>query len=111
MTEQDKPDRPEDSSEESSEDSRTAPLAAIEEAATGTAEQPDIDLGGVKFLRPLRRPAFVVLLVGALALCAPIGDFRRQIDQEWLFKANPVRGGDVCVAAKRSGSDRLFLSG
>jgi Na+/H+ antiporter NhaC len=42
-------------------------VGAIEEAATGTAEQPDIDLGEVKFLQPLLKPAFWLIMGCLLA--------------------------------------------
>lgn len=65
---------------EQSEESHVGPVAAIEEAGTGTVEQPDIEIGRAKWLRPLRRPAFVVLLFGILG---SIYVYAR-VDPRWL---------------------------
>ncbi len=45
----------------------TEPLAVIEEAATGTGDQPDIGLAKLPFLRPLLKPAFWVIMFSLLA--------------------------------------------
>ncbi|MDF1859464.1 MAG: Na+/H+ antiporter NhaC family protein [Verrucomicrobiales bacterium] len=43
------------------------PIAGIEEAATGTAEQPDIRIGTVPFLKPSKFLAVLILGIGLLA--------------------------------------------
>ncbi|MFT5483997.1 MAG: hypothetical protein ACI9GW_002657, partial [Halieaceae bacterium] len=48
-------------------DQHREPVPAIKEAATGTAVQPDIDLAGLGFLRPMLKPAFWLLMVCLLA--------------------------------------------
>lgn len=46
---------------------KTEPLAPIEESATATAEQPDIELARAPILRPLLSPAFWVIVISMLA--------------------------------------------
>ena len=53
-TQQDKP----------SQSTHTEPVAAIEESATATAEQPDVDLSGARWIRSLPKPAFMIAMLG-----------------------------------------------
>ncbi len=50
-----------------SEDNGTEPIASIEEAGTGTEDQPDIVAATARWLLPLVRPAVLVLLAGLAA--------------------------------------------
>lgn len=67
-------------SDESSEDSRLEPVPAIEEAATGTADHPDIAMSDIPGLRPSRGFAAAVLLGG---LIGSLYVFAR-VDAVWL---------------------------
>lgn len=50
--------------DETPEDSQREPVPVIEEAGTGTAEQPDIAVGSSRVFRPMGPLAFAVLLCG-----------------------------------------------
>lgn len=52
---------------EAGDNNATEPVAAVEEAATATAAQPDLPVGAAMFLRPFTRPAFLVVLFGLVA--------------------------------------------
>ena len=58
----------------------TEPVAAVEEAATATAGQPDLPVGAAMFLRPFTRPAFIIVLFGLLAGLYVAGS----IDAQWF---------------------------
>lgn len=62
MTDSSNPQQP----EESSQDTARVPVSAIEEAATGTAEQPDITVDSAPALRPAGKFAVAVLLCGII---------------------------------------------
>lgn len=48
-------------------DGNTEPVAVVEEAATATAHQPDVDLARASVLRPLLKPAFWVVVLSLLS--------------------------------------------
>ena len=62
-----KNDRKESDNEEQPNPQQREPVAGIEEAATGTIQQPDLDPGTAAYLRPLKRPAFLIVIIGLLA--------------------------------------------
>lgn len=64
----------------SSDDSVIEPVAGIEEAATGTAEQPDIALDTAPALKPFRLMAVLVLLFGISASLY----VSAKVDARWL---------------------------
>jgi Na+/H+ antiporter NhaC len=60
------PDDP-NSTDETSNEERYQPVAGIEEAATGTADQPDIQLESAPGLKPSKFLALTILILGLLA--------------------------------------------
>ncbi len=69
------------------------PVAAIEEAATGTAEQPDIPATAALWLRPLSRPAFLLVAMAIMAsLYVANGVEPTWIEQKTTY--NVVRNDD-----------------
>jgi len=76
MTDNEDPGSPQSSGDEIA----TEPVAPIEEAATATAEQPDIPVGSAMILRPFTRPAFLVVLFGLTAAFYVVGN----VDAQWF---------------------------
>lgn len=65
---------------QSPEDDGYEPIAGIEEAATGTADQPDIRIGSSGFLKPSKFAAAIILVVGLTASLI----IAAKVDVTWL---------------------------
>ena len=66
--------------EESTEEDRYEPIAGIEEAATGTADQPDIRIDTAGFLKPSKFLAALILGLGLLASLFVAA----KVDVQWI---------------------------
>ncbi len=56
------------------------PIAGIEEAATGTADQPDVRIGSARFLKPSKFLAALILVVGLITSLV----IAAKIDVQWI---------------------------
>ncbi len=87
--------------------SRVQPVASIEEAATATAEQPDITLTTGRILKPLRKPAFLVLVFGLIAgLYVAASVAPQWLEQKTTY--NVYTNGDGALAYTFRGTETLI---
>ncbi len=97
MKDSSNPHQPDDSSERS----RLEPVPAIEEAATGTAEQPDVAISDVPGLRPARKYAALALLfgiIGSLFVFARVD--ARYLEQKTTYNVYPNDAGQLVYMFK-----------
>ncbi len=77
------------------------PLAAIEEAATGTPIQPDVNMSLIYFFRPFLRPAFLVILLSLLGGLYVSEQVPRQwSEQKTTYQVSKNEGGELVYAYK-----------
>ncbi len=93
--------------EESKKEQRLVPMAGIEEAATGTVEQPDVTIESAAVLKPSKYLAILVLVLG-LAASLYVG---AKVDVHWVEQKtvyDTYKNDDGQLAYTFKGSEALI---